>query len=134
MICERLLVRGVELDRVTLRVERDDCAARPATLGARRWRLELDAHLAKDAHGTVAERLEQSAGGRVDLERAGHGSCVRRGWPRALQARSRSAFRSRARARQDGRTPSASPELAFVAHRPVADDPVAIADDARVLA
>jgi hypothetical protein len=69
VIRERLLVRGVELERVTLRVELDDAQpARPVGCGRRR--LELGAQLAEDAHGAVAERLEQPAGGRVGLEDA----------------------------------------------------------------
>ena len=87
-----------------LRVERDDAQpVRP--LGCGRRRLELDAHLAEDAHGAVAERLEQPAGGGVGLEDAVlDPACAARG-PRPPRARSRSASRSRARARRGGRTP-----------------------------
>jgi hypothetical protein len=57
-IRERLLVGGVELAGVALRVERDDAQPiRPVRRGRRP--LELDAHLAEDPHGDVAERLEQ---------------------------------------------------------------------------
>ena len=70
MIGERLLLRRMELERVTLGVKRDD--SQPVwPLGRGRRRLQLDAHLAKDAHRAVAERLEQPAGGRVDVERPG---------------------------------------------------------------
>src|SRR5262245_28203648 len=66
---ERLLLRGEELAHVTLGVELDDAqAARPR--GRRRRRLELDAHLAEHAHGGVAERLEQRAGGGGGLQHA----------------------------------------------------------------
>jgi hypothetical protein len=52
VIRERLLVRGVDRERVTLRVERDDAQpGRP--LGCGRRRLELDAQLAEDAHGAI---------------------------------------------------------------------------------
>jgi hypothetical protein len=62
VIRERLLLCGVELERILLRVEGDDAQpVRP--LGCGRGRLELDAHLAEDAHGSVAARLEQPAGG-----------------------------------------------------------------------
>ena len=62
VIRERLLVGGVELERVALRVERDDAQpVRPLRGG--RWRFELDAQLAEDAYGVVAERLEQRSSG-----------------------------------------------------------------------
>ena len=69
VIRERLLMSGVKSVRVALRVEGND--AQPlGPLGCGRRPLELDAQLAEDAHGTVAERLEQPAGGGVGLEDA----------------------------------------------------------------
>jgi hypothetical protein len=57
VIGERLLLRGVELARVVVRVERHDVQpVRP--LGRARRRLELDAHLAEDAHAAVAQRFD----------------------------------------------------------------------------
>ena len=89
--------------RVLLRVERDD--AQPVgPLGCGRRRLELDAHLAEDAHGAVAKRLEEPAGQRSRPRRLRSGSCVHRRGPRPPRARSRSASRSRARARRGART------------------------------
>jgi hypothetical protein len=69
VVCERLLVRGVELGRVALRIEHVD--AQPGRPGGwERRRVQLDAHLAEDAHHAVAERLEQPARGGVHLEDA----------------------------------------------------------------
>ena len=61
MIRERLLVRGVERDRVTVRIEGDDAQAGGPFGGGRR-RVQLDAHLAEHPHGDVPERLEQGTG------------------------------------------------------------------------
>jgi hypothetical protein len=55
-------MRCVELERVAFGVERDHAQpVRPRRCG--RGSLELDAQLAEDPHGEVAERLEQPAGG-----------------------------------------------------------------------
>src|SRR5918994_8014115 len=131
VIRERLLVRGVELERVTLRVEGD--GAQPVRpLGCGRRRLELDAQLAEDAHGAVAERLEQPAGGGVGLEDG------------VLDPAGAAAGRVVLEPGHD-QPPDpppervgvdvslGAPELASLAHRSVADDAIAVADDARVL-
>ena len=69
MVRKRFLLGRVERERVALRVERGD--AQP--LGPSRYRRrcsELDAHLAKDAHSAIADRLEQAAGGGVEFVHA----------------------------------------------------------------
>ena len=124
-------MRGVELERVTLRVERDDAQpVRP--LGCGRRRLELDAQLAEDAHGAVAERLEQPAGGGVGLEDAVlDPACAAAG--RVLLEPGRDQRPDPAPERVGVDVPLDAPELASLAHHAVADDAVAVADDARVL-
>ena len=124
-------MRGVELERVTLRVERDDAQpVRP--LGCGRRRLELDAHLAKDAHGAVAERLEQPAGGGVGLEDVVlDPACAVAG--RVLLEPGRDQLPDPAPERVGMDEPLDAPEFASLANRAEADDPVADADDARVL-
>ena len=124
-------MRGVELERVTLRVEGDDAQpVRP--LGCGRRRLELDAQLAEDAHGAVAERLEQPAGGGVGLEDAVlDPACAAAG--RVLLEPGRDQLPDPAPERVGVDVPLDAPELASLAHHAVADDAVAVADDARVL-
>ena len=129
-IGERLLVRGVELARVPLRVEGDDAQpVRPRGRGRRR--LELDAHLAEDAHGAVAERLEQAAGGGVGLEDAvlDPACAVAR---RVLLEPGRDQPPDPAPVRVGVDVRLDAPALAPFAHHAVADDAVAVADDARV--
>ena len=131
MIRERLLLRSMELERVTLGVERDN--SQPVgPLGRGRRRLQLDTHLAEDAHSAVAERLEQPAGGRVDVERPGEDpTCAPAG--RVLFKPGRDQLSDPPPERVGMDVPFGVPKLAFLAHRPIADDAIAIADDARVL-
>ena len=130
MIRERLLVRGVEGARVALGVEGDDAQpVRPHRRGRRR--LELDAHLAKDPHGAVAQRLEQPAGGGVGLEDAVlDPACAPAGG--LLLEPGRDQRPDPAPGRVGVNVPLGAPELAQLAHRPVADDAVAVAHDAHV--
>ncbi len=131
VVRERLLVRGVELDRVTLRVERKDAQpVRPLGYG---WpRLELDAQLAKDAHGAVAKRFEQPASGTISLQ---HGvldpACA--ALDSVLLERGRDQ-RPDPQPERDGVDVSlGAHQLASFGHDAVADDPIAVADDPRVL-
>ena len=121
----------MELERVPLRVERDDAQLlRP--LGCARRGLELDAHLAEDAHGAVAERLEQPARPGVGLQDAVlDPACSATG--RALLEAGRDQRSDPAPERVGADVPLDAPRLASVAHHAVADDAVAVAKDARVL-
>src|SRR5215204_2000098 len=125
------LVRGVELKPVMLRVEGDDAQpVRP--LGWGWWRLELDAQLAVDAHGAVAERLEQPAGGGVGLEdRILDPPCAAAG--RVLLESRCDQLPDPASERVGVDVPLDAPELTSRAHQAVAEDAVAVADDERVL-
>ena len=66
MVDERFLLRAVERERVALRVEGDD-AHTLDQVGRGGGAVELDAHLAEDAYGAIADRLEQAAGCGVDF-------------------------------------------------------------------
>ena len=129
VIRECLLVCGVELERIALGLEGDNAQpSRP--LGCGRRRVELDAHLAEDSHGPVAERLEQPVGGRVGFETLLWILCAP---PRAACSSScRDQFPDPTPERVRVDVPLDAPKLVALAHRAVADDAVAIADDACV--
>jgi hypothetical protein len=131
VIRERLLVRGVELARVLLRVERDDAQpVRP--FGCGRRRLELDAQLAEHAYGAVAERLEQPAAGGVRLQDAVlDPACAAAG--RLLLEPCDDQLPDPAPDRVRVDVPLGAPELASLAHRAVADYAIAVTDNAGVL-
>ena len=120
----------MELARVLLRVEGDD--AQPLRPRRRGWRrVELDAQLAERAHGAVAERLEQDAGGGVVLQDAVlDPPCVAAGG--VLLELGRDQLPDPAPVRVGMYVALDAPGLAAFAHHGVADDTVAIADDARV--
>ena len=128
---ERVLVRGVELERVTHRVERDNAQpVRP--LGWGRRRVELDAQLAEDAHGAVAKRLEQPAGGGVGLQDgvldpACAAAC------RVVLEPGRDQPPDPPPVNVGVDVPLDAPELGSLAHQAVADDALAVPEDARVL-
>src|SRR5262249_14779626 len=128
---ERLLVRVVELDGIVLGVERDDAQpVRP--LGWGRRRVQLDPHLAEDAHGAVAERLEQPVRSRVGLQNAvlaPPGPAARR----LLLERGRDLRPDPAPERVGVDVTLDAPDLASLAHRAIADDPVAVAYDPGVV-
>jgi hypothetical protein len=128
VIGERLLAGGVELARVALRVERDDAQpARP--FGRGRRRRQRDAHLAEDAHGAVAERLEQPARRGVDLEDVVlDPACAAAG--RVLLEPGRDQPPDPATRGVRVHESLGAPELAQLVQRAVADDAVAVADHA----
>src|SRR3954469_25198159 len=127
---ERLLARGVEVACVVVGVERDGAqAVRPIRCGWRR--VELDAHLAEDAHGDVAERLEERAAVGVGLENGvSDRTCTAA--RRMLLEPGGDHRPDPAPERVGAHVSLGVPDAAALAHHAVADDACPLADDERV--
>jgi hypothetical protein len=131
VILERLLVRGVELQRVVLCVKRGDPqSVRPHQ--CRRGRDELDAQLTEDAHGVVAERLEQPVSGGVGFEDAVLDS-ARAAACSVLLESCCDQLPDPAPGHVGMDVPFRAPQLATLSNRAVADDATVVAHDVRVL-
>ena len=131
VIGERLLLRGVKHESVPVRIELDDLQPiRPHR--RRRRRVELDTHLAKDAHGAIADRLEQAAGGGVRFVDAVLDPARTAGSRMPLEL-GREQLPDPASVGVGMDVALDAPQLTTVAHGTVREDTLAVADDTRVL-